>query len=100
MKTTALLREGRELDPKILLSQIGHMNVFAISGGRGSVINYTDSEGVTHTKAEQEAEAIRASLIRYTDNWYTYRTWRVGRTPFPGDGTAMRAQLQDASFPR
>ncbi len=43
---------------------------------------------------EQEADAIRESLTRYTDNWYTYRTWRVGRTHFPSDGTVMRAQMQ------
>ena len=50
MKSLAetVIREGRELDPKILLTQMGHMNVFAISGGRGSVINYTDSEGETY----------------------------------------------------
>ncbi|HEY0968591.1 MAG TPA: hypothetical protein VGD88_14460 [Opitutaceae bacterium] len=43
---------------------------------------------------EREADAIREDLIRYTDNWYTFRTWRMGRTHFPSDGTAMRAQLQ------
>jgi hypothetical protein len=55
---------------------------------------FADAQTARVAALEQEAEAIRETLIRYTDNWYTYRTWRVGRTPFPGDGTAMRAQLQ------
>lgn len=43
---------------------------------------------------EAEADSIRQDLIRHSDNWYTYRTWRLGSTPFPGGETAMRAQVQ------
>lgn len=43
---------------------------------------------------EAEADLLREDLTRYTDNWYTFRTWRVGRTHFADVSTAMRAQLQ------
>jgi hypothetical protein len=40
----AIVRQGRECDPRTLLAQIGAMNFLAISGGRFEVIYALDSE--------------------------------------------------------
>ena len=77
MKTTKLLREGRELDPKVLLMQMGKMNVWAISGGRGSVIYYTDSEGDTYPIGVAFPVAQNRS-VEVTLDWSdTYRVRRI-----------------------
>ena len=74
-----VIREGRELHPLILLKQIGGMNLLAISGGRKSVIFYTDLDGDTYPIGVALPVAQGRS-VEVTLDWNdTYRVRRVRR---------------------
>jgi hypothetical protein len=74
---TIVLREGRELSLQILLQQIGAGNILAISGGRKSVILYTDLDGETYPIGVALPVAQGRS-VEVTLDWNdTYRVRRI-----------------------
>jgi hypothetical protein len=74
---TTVQREGRELHPLILLKQIGGMNLLAISGGRKSVIFYTDLDSDTYPIGVALPVAQGRS-VEVTLDWNdTYRVRRI-----------------------
>ena len=74
---TKVQREGRELHPLILLKQIGAMNLLAISGGRKSVIFYTDPDNDTYPIGVALPIAQGRS-VEVTLDWNdTYRVRRI-----------------------
>ena len=73
-----IVRQGRECDPRVLLSQIGAMNFLAISGGRVEVITVTDEEMGDTYPIGVRLPVAQSRSVEVTLDWSdTYRVRRV-----------------------
>lgn len=75
----AIVRQGRECDPRTLLAQIGAMNFLAISGGRFEVIYALDDEdGYGPYPIGVRLPVAQSRSVEVTLDWSdTYRVRRV-----------------------